>query len=76
MKRPLVMTLGFLIFASVASAQETVQLTVDEAVRRAVEHNPDRASVRFGTQVEAARVSESEIVWLVDWKVALSLVVR
>src|SRR5688572_390901 len=60
MKRPLVMTLSFLMFASVASAQETVQLTVDEAVRRAVEHNPDLASVRFGTQVEAARVWESE----------------
>ena len=64
MKRPLVMTLGFLIFASVASAQETVQLTVDEAVRRAVEHNPDLASVRFGTQVEAARVSESESAYV------------
>jgi outer membrane protein TolC len=60
MKRSLVMTLGFLIFASIASAQDTVQLTVDEAVRRAVEHNPDLASVRFGTQIEAARVSESE----------------
>ena len=64
MKRPLVMTLGFLIFASVASAQETVQLTVEEAVRRAVEHNPDLASVRFGTQVETARVSESESAYV------------
>ena len=37
------------------SAGQTLQLTVDEAVRRAVEHNPDLASVRFGTRVEAAR---------------------
>jgi outer membrane protein TolC len=55
---------GLLLFASVASAQETVQLTVDEAVRRAVEHNPDLASVRFGTQVEAARVSEAESAYV------------
>jgi outer membrane protein TolC len=41
-------------------ASPTLQLTVDEAVRRALEHNPDLASVRFGTQIEAARVSESE----------------
>src|SRR5688572_30520109 len=64
MKRPLVMTLSFLMFASVASAQETLQLTVAEAVRRAVEHNPDLASVRDGTQVEAARVSESESAYV------------
>ena len=64
MKRLFAATLGFLVFASVASAQETVQLTVDEAVRRAVEHNPDLASVRFGTEVEAARVSESESAYV------------
>jgi outer membrane protein TolC len=40
--------------------RSTLQLTLDEAVRRAVEHNPDLAGVRFGTQVETARVWESE----------------
>jgi outer membrane protein TolC len=42
---------------------ETVQalpLTLDEAVRRAVEHNPDLAIVRLGTEVEAARTRESQ----------------
>jgi len=50
--------------ATGASAQsdgrETLQLTLDEAVRRAVENNPDLAGVRFSTQIESARVSESE----------------
>ena len=38
---------------------ETLQLTLEEAVRRAVENNPDLAIVRLGTEVEAARVGES-----------------
>ena len=42
-----------------APAPATLQLTVDEAVRRAVEHNPDLAIVKLGTEVEAARVGES-----------------
>jgi outer membrane protein TolC len=42
-----------------AEPGETVSLTLDEAVRRAVEHNPDLAIVRLGTEVEAARVGES-----------------
>jgi outer membrane protein TolC len=46
--------------ASQSAAVETLQLTVDEAVRRASEHNPDLAIVRLGTQTEAARVAESE----------------
>jgi outer membrane protein TolC len=62
MKRVLMFTI--LAFAQVAavSAQtgQTLQLTVDDAVRRAIEHNPDLATVRDATQVEAARVSESE----------------
>src|ERR1700704_4493487 len=49
--------------AGSASAQsdkrETLQLTLAEAVQRAVEHNPDLAIVRLGTEVEAARVGES-----------------
>lgn len=46
--------------ASQSAAVETLQLTLDEAVRRASEHNPDLAIVRLGTQTEAARVAESE----------------
>src|SRR5712691_1668990 len=53
--------------ATTASAQveqpETLQLTLEEAVRRAVEHNPDLAIVRLGTEVEAARVGESRGVF-------------
>jgi len=49
--------------ATTASAQvgkpDTLQLTLAEAVQRAVEHNPDLAIVRLGTEVEAARVGES-----------------
>ena len=49
-----------LLFASPASGQTELRLTVDEAVRRAIDSNPDLAVVRAGTQVEAARLSESE----------------
>ena len=45
-------------------ASQTLQLTVDEAVRRAVEHNPDLAAVRDSTEIEAARVSESESAYV------------
>jgi outer membrane protein TolC len=55
------------LFAATASAQppgqpgpDTLQLTLEEAVRRAIDNNPDLASVRFGTQVESARVAQSE----------------
>src|SRR5213594_5095071 len=53
--------------ATTASAQigkpETLQLSLADAVQRAVEHNPDLAIVRLGTEVEAARVSESHGVY-------------
>src|SRR5437879_1154458 len=45
-------------------AADTIQLTLDEAVRRAVEHNPDLAVVRLGTEVEAARVGETKSAFL------------
>jgi outer membrane protein TolC len=54
-----------LFIAAAASAQlapakaGTLRLTLDEAVRRAVENNPELAIVRLGTEVEAARVGES-----------------
>jgi outer membrane protein len=41
-------------------AGETLRLTLDEAVRRAIENNPELAIVRLGTEVEAARVGESK----------------
>jgi outer membrane protein len=37
----------------------SLALTLEDAVRRAVEHNPDLVVVRLGTEVEAARVGES-----------------
>ena len=39
--------------ADILAAQDTLQLTLDDAVRRAVEHNPDLAVVRLDTEVEA-----------------------
>src|SRR5215475_4589223 len=49
--------------ATTASAQvakpETLELTLADAVQRAVEHNPDLAIVRLGTEADAARVSQS-----------------
>ena len=38
---------------------QVLKLTLDDAVRRAVDNNPDLAIVRLGTEVEAARVGES-----------------
>ncbi len=64
--------LAGLILAAAASAQTPppsapapppsgeLKLTLDDAVRRAVDHNPDLAVVRLGTDVEAARVAESQ----------------
>ena len=40
-------------------AANTISLTLEDAVRRAVENNPDLAIVRLGTEVEAARVGQS-----------------
>ena len=45
--------------AAQAERQETVRLTLADAVQRAVEHNPDLAIVRLDTEVEAERVNES-----------------
>jgi outer membrane protein TolC len=44
-------------------AADTVALPLDEAVRRAVEHNPDLAIVRLGTEVEAAEVGEARTAY-------------
>lgn len=51
------------LISTTAAAQspkpEMLPLTLADAVQRAVEHNPDLAIVRLGTEVEAARVGES-----------------
>lgn len=76
MKRALILTTGLLFSASLAFAQpgrpegrrdeqnveagQTLQLTVDEAIRRAIEHNPDLAGVRYGTRIEAERVAQTQ----------------
>src|SRR5688572_12214907 len=53
-----------LLFATPATAQvEPLRLTLEDAVRRAVEHNPELAIVQLGTAVEAARVGESRGVF-------------
>src|SRR5712691_11692064 len=60
--------LGALLLSTAAAAQvekpETLHLTLADAVQRAVEHNPDLAVVRLGTEVEAARVGESRGAFL------------
>jgi outer membrane protein len=38
-------------------------LTLDDAVRRAVDHNPDLAVVRLGTEIQAAHVGESRTAY-------------
>ena len=43
-----------------ASSRPTVQLTLEEAVRRAVENNPDLEIVRLETKVGEARVNVAE----------------
>jgi outer membrane protein TolC len=46
--------------ATPAAAQtETLPLTLDEAVRRAIEHNPELAIVRIDIDVQNARVGET-----------------
>ena len=42
------------------AAPETIKLTIDDAVRRAIEQNPDLAVVKLGTDVEAEHVSEAQ----------------
>lgn len=51
-----------LLLSTPATAQTegpSIRLSVDDAVKRAVERNPDLAIVRLDTEVEAARVGET-----------------
>ena len=60
MKKTVSLAVIGLFVAAAASAQTaTVRLTLDDAVRRAVEHNPELAIVELATQADAARVGES-----------------
>lgn len=65
-----VFTFIALLTAATAVAQtnapgtpSTLQLTLDEAVRRAVENNPELAIVRLDTEVEAARVGQTRTAY-------------
>lgn len=51
--------LAVMLSAAQAQAPGTIPLTLADAVRRAVEHNPDLAIVKLDTEAEAARVGES-----------------
>src|SRR5215831_12484575 len=60
--RASVFAIGALLLATSAAAQgerQTIELSVDDAVQRAIERNPDLAIVRLDTEVEAARVGET-----------------
>jgi len=61
--RAAVASIAVLCISTTASAQterrDTVQLTVAEAVQRAIEHNPDLAIVRLDAEIGAALVGES-----------------
>ena len=50
---------GLLWPAAVAAQTGTLDLTLEDAVRRALDNNPDLAIVRLDTEVETARVAES-----------------
>ena len=55
--------LAAVLFTATAGSAQTerpaVQLTLADAVQRAIEHNPDLAIVKLDTEVEAARVGET-----------------
>jgi outer membrane protein len=46
-----------------SASAPALALTLDEAVRRAVDHNPDLAVVRLGTEIQAAQVGESRTAY-------------
>jgi outer membrane protein TolC len=51
------------LFTPPLSAQApppVLKLTVEEAVKRAIDHNPDLAVVKLGTDIEAEHVSEAD----------------
>jgi outer membrane protein len=60
--RASLLAIGALLLSTPAVAQgdrHALQLSLDDAVLRAIERNPDLAIVRLDTEVEAARVGET-----------------
>ena len=60
--RATILAIGALLLSTPAMAQadhQVIQLSLDDAVQRAISRNPDLAIVRLDTDVEAARVGES-----------------
>ena len=56
----LALAAGMLSAPPAAAQDEPLALTLEEAVRRAIENNPDLAIVRLDTDVEAARGGEAK----------------
>jgi outer membrane protein len=57
-----ILALGALLFSTTAIAQNdraAIQLSLDDAVQRAIDRNPDLAIVRLDTDVELARLGEA-----------------
>src|SRR5215471_10262882 len=54
---------AFVIAAALPARAQSVSLTLDDAVKRAVEHNPDLTVVKLATEVEAAHVGESRTAY-------------
>ena len=51
---------GVIALTATRAGAQTMELTLEEAVRRAVANNPDLAVVRLGIAVETERVNESK----------------
>ena len=63
---------GVLIAVTAAMAQtDTVSLTLEDAVRRALDNNPDLAVVLLDSHVQTARVAESRTVFTPVFSTAL-----
>ena len=45
------------------AAEAPIQLTLEDAVRRAIENNPDLVVVRLDTEVEAARTAQTRAAY-------------
>jgi outer membrane protein len=59
--RASIISVGALLLSTTVAAQSgpAIQLSVDDAVQRAIDRNPDLAIVRLDTDVEAARLGEA-----------------
>src|SRR5215471_14645715 len=64
MKTTVLAAAAFVLAVAATAGAQSVELTLDEAVRRAVEHNPDLAIVKLDTEVEAAQVGQSKSAYI------------